>query len=146
METQTAETDAAGHGTAGGSLRTISAMSLFVEDLQAAKSFYQDVFDVPVVYEDDASAALRFENLILNLLRVSEAGGLVEPGPVAAPDAGSRFQLSIWVDDVDAVCAALQQRGVTLLVGPVDRPWGMRVATFTDPAGHSWEVAQGLEG
>ena len=31
-----------------------------------------------------------------------------------------------------------------LLTGPVDRPWGMRVATFTDPDGHSWEIAQGL--
>ena len=23
----------------------------------------------------------------------------------------------------------------------VDRPWGLRTATFTDPDGHIWEVA-----
>jgi uncharacterized glyoxalase superfamily protein PhnB len=45
---------------------------------------------------------------------------------------------------VDAVCALLEQRGVTLLTGPVDRVWGMRTATFTDPDGHSWEIAQEL--
>ncbi|WP_373988406.1 VOC family protein [Duganella sp. BuS-21] len=43
---------------------------------------------------------------------------------------------------MDAVCAQRIQRGVTLLQGPLDRPWGMRSANFVDPAGHSWEVAQ----
>jgi len=132
-------------GTDVTTLGTISAMSLFVDDVQQAKGFYQDVFGVPVVHEDEVSAALKFDDLIINLLQDSEASGLVEPAPVAGREAGSRFQLSVWVEDVDAVCAHLQERGVTLLVGPVDRPWGMRVATFTDPAGHSWEVAQGLE-
>lgn len=123
------------------SLQHISAMSLFVEDLQAAKAFYQAVFGVRVVFEDQNSVAVGFENLILNLLRVDSARELVRPGQVAAADAGSRFQLSIWVPDVDAVCRELQQRGVALLTGPVDKPWGMRCATFVDPAGHSWEVA-----
>ena len=126
-------------------LGTISAISLFVEDVPQAKEFYQDVFDMPVVYEDEVSAALKFDNLIVNLLQSSEGSGLVEPAPVADRSAGARFQLSIWVEDVDAVCAHLRERGVTVLVGPVDRPGGMRVATFTDPAGHSWEIAQGLE-
>ena len=130
---------------AAGTLGKLSAISLFVEDVAEAKSFYQDVFDVPVVFEDEVSAALRFDNLIINLLKDTEAAGLVEPGPVGGRDAGARFQLSTWVEDVDAVCAHLRERGVTLLVGPADRPWGMRVATFTDPAGHSWEVAQALD-
>jgi len=126
------------------SLTNISAMSLFVENLHEAKSFYQDVFDVQVVHEDEVSVAVKFDNLIINLLQVSEASAL-EPGVVAGSDAGSRFQLSIWVDDVDAVCGDLEKRGVRLLSGPADKEWGMRVATFTDPAGHSWEVAQGLD-
>ena len=127
------------------SLKKISAMSLFVENLHEAKSFYQDVFDVQVVHEDKVSVAVKFDNLIINLLQVSEASALVEPGVVTGPDAGSRFQLSIWVDDVDAVCGELEKRGVRLLSGPADKEWGTRVATFTDPAGHSWEVAQGLD-
>jgi len=126
-------------------LGKVSAISLFVDDVQQTKAFYQEVFGVPVVFEDDVSAALRFDDLVVNLLHVSEAAALVEPKPVAGPDTGSRFQLSIWVEDVDAICAELQQRGVRLLTGPVDRPWGMRVATFTDPAGHSWEIAQSVQ-
>ena len=128
------------------SLTDVGALSLFVEDVQAAKSFYREVFDVPVVFEDETSACVRFDRLLVNLVEASSAQELVEPAPVARRDAGSRFQLSIFVDDVDTVCAELEQRGVTLLVGPIDRPWGMRTATFTDPAGHSWEVAQPLAG
>jgi catechol 2,3-dioxygenase-like lactoylglutathione lyase family enzyme len=120
----------------------VSAISLFVEDLETAKSFYRDVFGVQVVFEDETSVCVKFDRLFVNLLLVSAAQELVEPGVVGGPDAGSRFQLSIWLDDVDAVCAELERRGVKLLTGPIDREWGMRTATFSDPAGHSWEVAQ----
>jgi uncharacterized glyoxalase superfamily protein PhnB len=48
------------------------------------------------------------------------------------------------VDDADAVCADLKQRGVTLLNGPMDRSWGVRTAAFADPGGHIWEIAQQL--
>jgi catechol 2,3-dioxygenase-like lactoylglutathione lyase family enzyme len=126
------------------SLKKVSAISLFVEDLQAAKAFYRDVFDVDVVFEDETSVCLKFDRLFVNLLHLSTAQEQVEPAPVAGRDTGSRFQLSIWVDEVDAVCALLEQRGITLLTGPVDRDWGMRTATFTDPDGHSWEIAQEL--
>ena len=123
-------------------LHQISAISLFVEDLQAAKAFYPLVFGVEVIFEDENSVAVKFKNLIVNLLRVESARELVEPGAVAERGAGSRFQLSIWVDDVDAACALLRERGVALLTGPRNMPWGMRTATFVDPAGHSWEIAQ----
>ncbi len=124
------------------SLKRISAISLFVEDVPATKAFYEDVFGVETVFEDDTSACVRFDGLFVNLVSVSSADELVDT--VASRLSGSRFQLSIWVDDVDAVCSALEARGVTLLDGPVDREWGMRTATFADPAGHSWEVAQEL--
>jgi catechol 2,3-dioxygenase-like lactoylglutathione lyase family enzyme len=124
------------------SLKNINAMSLFVEDLQAAKTFYLEVFGVEVLFEDEASVALGFENIIINLLGVQNAREIVDPGAIATRDSGSRFQLSIWVPDVDAVCLELQKRGVELLAGPRDRPWGMRTANFVDPAGHSWEIGQ----
>jgi uncharacterized glyoxalase superfamily protein PhnB len=31
-----------------------------------------------------------------------------------------------------------------VITGPADRSWGMRTVTFADPAGHIWEIAQGL--
>jgi catechol 2,3-dioxygenase-like lactoylglutathione lyase family enzyme len=124
--------------------KRIDAITLFVEDLKGSKLFYQDVFGLPVVFEDENSAVFRLENTLINLLDSREAHELIEPGVVAGAGAGSRFQLTIPVDDVDAACAELEARGVKLLNGPLDRPWGVRTAAFTDPAGHVWEYAQQL--
>ena len=120
----------------------ISAITLFVEDLPATKQFYQEVFGLPVHYEDDASAVFNFGNTLINLLKASEARELIEPAAVAEPNAGSRVQFTIDVDDVDATCAELARRGVELLNGPIDRPWGIRTASFRDPGGHIWEIAK----
>ena len=120
----------------------ISATTLFVEDLAAARQFYQDVFGLPVHYEDDVSAVFKFGETLINLLSVSEAPELIAPAPVAPPEAGARAQFTITVDDVDALCDELGRRGVELLNGPMDRPWGIRTAAFRDPAGHIWEIAK----
>ncbi len=125
-------------------LKSVGAITLFVEDPQRSKSFYQDVFDVSVIYEDEDAAAFSFENMIVNLLSLPAARELIYPGAVANREAGSRFQLTIWVDDADAVCKELTTRGVELLNGPLNREWGMRTANFTDPDGHIWEIAEKL--
>lgn len=127
-----------------GSPKNIDAITLFVEDLERSKLFYQDVFGLSVFFEDKSSAVFRFENTLINLLKIAAARDLIEPGVVASPAAGSRFQLTIPVEDVDAACAELKARGVELLNGPMDRVWGVRTASFTDPGGHVWEIAQRL--
>jgi catechol 2,3-dioxygenase-like lactoylglutathione lyase family enzyme len=120
----------------------ITAITAFVEDLDAAKRFYGEVFGLPVVFEDDASAVFSFGNTIINLLKTEAARGLIEPAEVASRDAGARIQFTIEVDDVDGMCAELAKRGVKLLNGPMDRPWGIRTASFRDPGGHIWEIAR----
>ena len=122
-------------------LKSVGAITLFVEAPERSKSFYREVFDVPLVYEDESSAAFQFENMIVNLLELPAAHELIEPGVVGGREAGARFQLTIWVDDADAVCEQLAGRGVTFLNGPIDREWGVRTAVFADPDGHLWEVA-----
>jgi len=119
----------------------IRAITLFAEDLAAAKQFYRDVFQLPVFFEDDNSTVFKFGDTLVNLLEASEAFALVAPANVATPDAGVRFQFTLGVDDVDAMVDELKSRGVELLNGPIDRPWGLRTASFRDPGGHIWEVA-----
>ncbi len=120
----------------------IAAVTLFAEDLDATKQFYAEVFGLPVHYEDGSSAVFKFGDTLVNLLSVKAAPELIEPATVAGRDAGARFQFTLEVDDVDATCAELTARGVELLNGPVDRPWGIRTASFRDPAGHIWEIAK----
>ena len=119
------------------SLDRLAVVTLFVEDLEAAKSFYLDVFGVPVVFEDDASAVFRFGSTLVNLLKTEAAQELIEPAAVGRPDAGSRFQLTIEVDDVDAMCTELaearrgaSQRGPWIGPGACEpRPSGIPAAT-----------------
>jgi len=127
-----------------GSLNRVGAITLFVDDPRRSQSFYERVFDATLVFEDETSAAFRFENMIVNLVDVASAGEMIAPATAAGGDAGSRLQLTIFVDDADAASAELRSRGVELLNGPIDREWGVRTAAFTDPDGHVWEIAQEL--
>jgi catechol 2,3-dioxygenase-like lactoylglutathione lyase family enzyme len=120
----------------------IFAITLFVEDLEATKQFYQTVFGLPVAFEDPNSAVFNYGNTLINLLKITEAPELIEPATVASLEAGSRMVFTIQVEDVDAMCTELIAHGVKLLNGPMDRPWGIRTASFRDPAGHIWEIAK----
>lgn len=119
----------------------IEAITLFVEDLDATKRFYTEVFGLPVHYEDNDSAVFAFGGTLINLLKTDAAVELIEPAPVGDAASESRFQFTLVVEDVDAKCDELVSLGVDLLNGPIDRPWGIRAASFRDPAGHIWEIA-----
>ena len=122
--------------------RNIAAITLFVEELDAAKQFYRTTFGLPLIFENKDSAVFKIGGTLINLLRIESANELIEPAKVAARDAGSRHVFTIEVADVDVLCAELIARGVKLLNGPMDRPWGIRTASFQDPAGHIWEIAK----
>lgn len=118
----------------------LQALTLVTEDLAASRQFYRDVFELPIAFEDDSSVVFRFGATLVNLLDATAAPELVAPARVGPADA-TRSVLTLEVDDVDARCEELRARGVDLLNGPVDRPWGPRTASFRDPAGQVWEIA-----
>ncbi len=122
----------------------MSVITLFAEDLARTKSFYQEVLGLQLLFESENQAVFKFANLVVNLTEAADPLELIAPASVASRDAGARSQLVIQVNDVDAACTELARHGVTLLNGPQDRPWGVRTASFIDPAGHIWEVAQDL--
>ena len=121
--------------------KAINAITLFSEDLQQTKAFYQRVFGLPIHFEDANSAVFKFGDVLINLLDIKEADELIEPAMVAKRESGARFAFTIGVEDVDAMCVELANQGVELLNGPIDRPWGIRTASFMDPAGYIWEIA-----
>lgn len=122
----------------------IGAITVFVDDLNRSTTFYRTVFGESPVYQDPSSAVFGFGETVVNLLDVAEAPGLIAPANVAASGSGSRYLLSIWVEDVDAVAARLAGLGIALVNGPIDRDWGKRTACFADPDGTLWEIAQDI--
>ena len=121
------------------SLTSVGVITLYVEDQQRSKEFYERVFEVAAVNEEEGIVIFKFDNLFLRLLtRVRAEIELLGQVPLADSDSGASFQLAIFVDDADALCADLAERGVSIVYGPVDRPWGVRNAGFRDPDGHLW--------
>lgn len=90
--------------------KRIDAITLFVEDLDTAKAFYRDVFELPIHFENDDSAVFKFGDTVINLLRVTNADELISPAVVASPAAGSRMVFTIGVDDVDEMLDKLSAR------------------------------------
>jgi catechol 2,3-dioxygenase-like lactoylglutathione lyase family enzyme len=123
------------------SLTTVNVITLFVEDQQRAKEFYERVFEVAPADENEGTVIFKFDNLFLRLLTRGEAEKEWLGMRLADSDAGASFQLAIFVDDADALCAELAERGVPIVSGPIDRPWGVRNAAFRDPDGHTWVIS-----
>jgi len=122
--------------------KRINAMSLVVGDLERSKRFYREVFGLVPLDEEEDLAIFRFKDMFV-ALRKDPAHQ--PPGrEVLALAQQGLGQFSIWVADVDAVRAELDEHGVTLISGPADRYWGMRTMTFADPDGYIWQIAQDL--
>ena len=122
--------------------REIGAMTLFVPDVDRAAEFYQGVFGLPGNRLEADTAMFKFTDLYVFLHKAAAAQQPV-PEVLAEAQKGAG-QFAIIVDDVDAVSAELVARGVEVITGPADRPWGMRTITFADPGGYIWEIAQSL--
>ena len=128
------------------SLTNVQAITMFIADVERSKRWYERVFDVQAVYEDENAVAFHFDNMVVNMLRSSAAHELIGPAVVADEESGARFQLTIGVDDADATYAELSSRGAGFINGPMDREWGLRTAAFADPDGHIWEIAENITG
>ncbi|MEV3858817.1 VOC family protein [Streptomyces sp. NPDC050095] len=125
-------------------LRKLDVITLFAEDLAATTAFYTEVLGLDVVFQNEDSAVVALDNVLINVLTVANAPELVAPAAVGDARSGARALFTIEVADARAVCTELEQHGVQLLNGPVDRPWGRRTAAFADPSGNVWEIAEVL--
>jgi catechol 2,3-dioxygenase-like lactoylglutathione lyase family enzyme len=126
-------------------LKSVNVITLFVEDPLRSKKFYEGIFDVVGADEGHGTVIFQFDNLFLRLLRRGEANReMLGQVSVGDPRTGTTVQLGFAVDDVDAFCAELSERGIPIVYGPVDRPWGRRNAAFVDPDGHVWQFGSDL--
>jgi lactoylglutathione lyase len=128
------------------SLKAVNAITLFVEDIQRSKEFYERVFAVDVIEEEDeGTIILKFDNLFMRLLVRSEAEKeLLGKVPLADPDSGAGFELATFVDNSEAAHAELIEHRVPIAFGPVDRAWGVRHVGFRDPDGHLWVLSSNI--
>jgi len=65
--------------------KKIGAITLFVEDLDRSNAFYQGVFELKPMLEDETSAGFQLEDMFLFLTRSSRAPALIAPAAAVKP-------------------------------------------------------------
>ncbi len=121
---------------------------LFVFDVDAAVSFYYSVLGAQELFRTHApSGAVMFVELAVGDARLlvspdAPAFGTRAPGSASGP---SPVQLTVTVDDADAVVRRAAFNGA-VIDQPVERMfWGEDFGRFRDPFGHRWAVTTGRE-
>jgi lactoylglutathione lyase len=119
----------------------------------------------PVVYATDVERAAQFWEL-LGFSRHYQLPADGEPGYVGLRSNGSaaelavtnaqwatdrygmsmgdgpRFEMYVYVADLDRVISQLGSMGVRVLREPEDMPWGERIAAVADPEGNPVAICQ----
>lgn len=106
----------------------LNYLTLFVPNLSACVHFYRDLLGLTVEQESERFVLLSAGNCRIGLHASDQ--------PVDARAVNLHFR----VDDVDRISSELVERGAECAHAPRDRPWGVRAADFTDPAGFQVEI------
>jgi len=121
----------------------------------------------PVIYTTDVARSVRFYTRLgfevryqfppdgeagyVSLRRGSADLGLVDassPRELLGAEVGQgpRFEMFIYVEDVDTTLDALRRDGARVVREPEDMPWGERVGYLADPDGNPVALAASVRG
>lgn len=99
--------------------------TIHTDQLSAAKSFYQDVLELDLLMDHGWIETYGLHGEKNVQISFASQGG----SNALTPD------ISIEVDDVDAVFESMKRAGYTIEYGIVDEPWGVRRFFVRDPFG-----------
>ena len=119
-------------------IRAIDYTVIFVRDMAAMRSFYEDILGFPLLRElSPGWIEYRLGDNTLALARPS-----LTAADAPTPNGSASLQLAFKVSapEVDRCADELVRQGVHLLSPPTDRPFGHRTLFFRDPDGNLLEV------
>ena len=119
-------------------IRSLDYTVIFARQMSAMRAFYGTPLGFPLHRE--LSTRWVEYRVGSNLLALTERG-LIFDDP-APPVGVLSLQLAFRVAprEVDACAATLAERGVAIISGPTDQPWGHRTLFFRDPDGNVLEI------
>lgn len=95
------------------------------KDIAAAKTFYQDVLGLDMLMAHGWLTTYGSQERMSIQISFASEGGSGTPVP----------DLSIEVDELEAVLDAMRRADFSIEYGPVDEPWGVRRFFVRDPFG-----------
>jgi catechol 2,3-dioxygenase-like lactoylglutathione lyase family enzyme len=118
----------------------VTCVTLGVADLERSEAFYRALGWERA--NDDAEVAFfQAGGMVLALwsrANLAEDGGIEDPGGWGGVTLSQNVRSP---GEVDAVVAAAREAGATVGHEPNTTFWGGYAAVFTDPDGHTWEIA-----
>jgi uncharacterized protein len=126
----------------------ITVITLGVDDLEKAVTFYRDGLGLPtegIIGREFAHGAVAFFDLEGGLKLGLWAKGDIAHDSGLAETAVSPTAITIGHNvaskaEVDAVMAEASRAGAVIVKAPEDTFWGGYAGYFQDPNGHLWEV------
>lgn len=100
-------------------------IDIATNSLDEVRTFYADLFDLETIMDFGWIATLSSGTTAPVQLSIATEGGSGTPVP----------DMSIEVDDVDAVYQRAKTLGLPILYDLTDEPWGVRRFYLHDPAG-----------
>ena len=122
-------------------LQSILETALYVDDLDRARRFYEQVFGLTVLVVSERLCALDVNGR--SVLLLFRRGMSLDPSQFGAPHDGAgplHFAFAIAATDLPAWEARLQRHGITI-EQRTDWPRGGHSIYFRDPDGHLAELA-----
>jgi lactoylglutathione lyase len=115
---------------------------VYVRDVPKALDFYTSLLG----YEEQSRMPPEGDPMFVGLRRDQSELGLVhESSPKTLINQGigdgARFEMFVYVDDVDETVGKLRAADVSVLRDPETMPWGERIAYVADPEGNPVTVA-----
>lgn len=124
-------------------IRSIDYTVIFARRMPAMREFYGTTMGFPL-HREFSPRWIEFR-VGSNILALTEHGGRFDD-PVP-PDGALSLQLAFRVapSEVAACAAVLADRGVKIVSGPTDQPFGHRTLFFRDPDGNVLEIYAEIE-
>jgi catechol 2,3-dioxygenase-like lactoylglutathione lyase family enzyme len=119
-------------------IRAIDYTVIFVRDMAAMRSFYQEILGFPLLRE--LSPGWIEYRLGDNTLALAKPSLTAADAPTPAGSAALQLAFKVAAPEVDRCADELVRRGVKLLSPPTDRAFGHRTLFFRDPDGNLLEV------
>ena len=122
-------------------LRTehLESLTLFVSDLAAAKAFYVDALELPILFEDEIAVVVG--NGATRIVLHRDDRGHDERGIFPAGTGVGGAAVRFAVDDPDACEREASQRGLTIVWPTQEATWG-RFVVLADPDRRSVVLAK----
>ena len=119
-------------------IRSLDYTVIFARQMSAMREFYGTTLGFPL-HKELGSQWLEFR-IGANILALTQRGVLFDdPAP---PVGALSLQLAFRVapNEVTSCATVLAERGVNIISGPADQPWGHRTLFFRDPDGNVLEI------